>query len=74
MSIKKSNWSDLLSALAISDRERVRRLLASATMKARAVISSMKTAQLEQVSNGKVCGEDDTNDDRFIFAKRRRKL
>ena len=43
MSIKKSNWSDLLSAFAISERERVRRLLESAMIKAREVISEMKT-------------------------------
>ena len=43
MSIRKSNWSDLLSALAMSARERVRRLLESAMMNARAVISAMKT-------------------------------
>lgn len=43
MSMRKSNWSDLLSALAMSARDRVRRLLESATMNARAVISAMKT-------------------------------
>ena len=41
--MRKSNWSDLLSALAMSARERVRRLLESAMMNARAVISAMKT-------------------------------
>ena len=43
MSIRKSNWSDLLSAFAISARDRVRRLFESAIMNARAVISDMKT-------------------------------
>lgn len=43
ISIKKSNWSDLLSALAMSARERVRRLLESAMINARAVISEMNT-------------------------------
>lgn len=43
MSMRKSNWSDLLRAFAISDRERVRRLLESAMMNARAVISEMNT-------------------------------
>ena len=43
MSIKKSNWSDFERAFAMSARESVRRLLESATMKARAVISAMKT-------------------------------
>ena len=43
MSIKKSNWSDLDNALAMSARESVRRLFESATMKARAVISAMNT-------------------------------
>ena len=41
--MRKSNWSDLLSALAMSARDKVRRLLESATMKARAVISAIKT-------------------------------
>ena len=45
MSMRKSNWSDFESALAMSDRESVRRLLESATMKARAVISEMKTSE-----------------------------
>jgi predicted protein tyrosine phosphatase len=43
MSMRKSNWSDLLKALEISERDRVRRLLESAMMNARAVISEMKT-------------------------------
>jgi len=43
ISMRKSNWSDLLSALAMSERDSVRRLLASATMKALAVISEIKT-------------------------------
>lgn len=43
MSIKKSNWSDFESALAMSARESVRRLFESATMNARDVISEMKT-------------------------------
>lgn len=46
ISMRKSNWSDLLSAFAMSARERVRRLLESATMNARAVISVMKTGGL----------------------------
>lgn len=50
MSIKKSNWSDLLRALAISARDNVRRLLESAMMNARAVISAMKTTQSVVVS------------------------
>lgn len=45
MSMRKSNWSDLLSALAMSARDRVRRLLESATMNARAVISAIKTVR-----------------------------
>lgn len=45
MSMRKSNWSDLLTALAMSARESVRRLLESAMMKARAVISEMKTGR-----------------------------
>lgn len=45
MSMRKSNWSDLLKALAMSERESVRRLLASATMKARAVISDINTRE-----------------------------
>lgn len=49
MSIRKSNWSDLLSAFAMSDRERVRRLLESAMMKARAVISEMNTSKVCQI-------------------------
>lgn len=44
MSIRKSNWSDLLTALAMSARESVRRLFESAMMNARAVISAMKTS------------------------------
>ena len=43
MSMRKSNISDLLNAFAMSARERVRRLLESAIMNARAVISEMKT-------------------------------
>ena len=43
MSMRKSNWSDLPSALAMSARDKVRRLLESATMNARAVISAIKT-------------------------------
>jgi hypothetical protein len=43
MSIRKSNWSDLLRAFAMSDRERVRRLLESAIINARAVISEINT-------------------------------
>jgi hypothetical protein len=43
MSMRKSNWSDFPSALAMSARDRVRRLLESATMNARAVISAIKT-------------------------------
>lgn len=43
MSIKKSNWSDFAIALAMSDLDNVLRLFVSATMKARAVISAMKT-------------------------------
>lgn len=43
ISIRKSNWSDFAMARDMSDRERVRRLLESATMNARAVISAMKT-------------------------------
>lgn len=46
MSMRKSNWSDLLKAFAISDRDRVRRLLESAIMNARAVISEMNTNKL----------------------------
>jgi hypothetical protein len=49
--MRKSNWSDLLSALAMSARDKVRRLLESATMKARAVISAIKTF-FGQVSQG----------------------
>ena len=45
MSIRKSNWSDLLIAFAMSARERVRRLFESAMIKARAVISAMKTTE-----------------------------
>src|SRR5271170_6797092 len=41
--MRKSNCSDLPSALAMSPRESVRRLLESAMMKARAVISEMNT-------------------------------
>lgn len=43
ISIKKSNWSDLAIARAMSDLDKVLRLFVSATMKARAVISAMKT-------------------------------
>ena len=45
MSMRKSNWSDLLRAFAISARESVRRLFESAIMKARAVISAIKTVR-----------------------------
>ena len=45
ISIRKSNWSDLLSALAMSARESVRRLFESATMNARAVISAINTIE-----------------------------
>lgn len=45
MSMRKSNWSDLLSAFDISERDNVLRLFESAIMKAREVISAMKTAQ-----------------------------
>lgn len=41
--MRKSNWSDLLIALAMSARDNVLRLFESAMMKARAVISAMKT-------------------------------
>ena len=41
--MRKSNWSGFESALAMSERESVRRLLESATMNAREVISEMKT-------------------------------
>ena len=44
MSMRKSNWSDLLRAFAMSARDNVRRLFESAMMNARAVISAMKTA------------------------------
>lgn len=43
MSMRKSNWSDLLRALAMSDLDRVRRLFESAMMKALAVISEINT-------------------------------
>ena len=46
ISIRKSNWSDFASAFAMSARDSVRRLLESAIMNARAVISAMKTAHL----------------------------
>lgn len=53
ISMRKSNWSDLLKALEISERDRVRRLLESAMIKARAVISEMNTGrQLVSVPNG----------------------
>ena len=42
--MRKSNWSDLLRAFAMSARDNVRRLFESAMMNARAVISAMKTA------------------------------
>lgn len=48
MSIRKSNWSDLFSALAMSERDRVRRLFESAMMNAREVISAMKTATCQR--------------------------
>lgn len=44
-SMRKSNWSDLLKALAMSERDSVRRLFESAMMKARAVTSAMKTIE-----------------------------
>ena len=47
-SMRKSNWSDLPRAFEMSARESVRRLFASATMNARAVISAMNTAALSQ--------------------------
>lgn len=43
MSMRKSNWSDLLRALAMSDLDRVRRLFESAIIKALAVISEINT-------------------------------
>ena len=43
ISMRKSKWSDLVRALAISARDKVRRLLESATMNARPVISAMNT-------------------------------
>ena len=43
ISMRKSNWSDLLTAFAMSARDRVRRLLESAMMNARAVISAINT-------------------------------
>ena len=43
MSMRKSNWSDFASALAMSARESVLRLFESATMNARDVISAMNT-------------------------------
>ena len=43
ISIRKSKWSDLVRALAISALDNVRRLLESATMKARPVISAINT-------------------------------
>ena len=48
MSIRKSNWSDLFSALAMSERDRVRRLFESAMMNAREVISAMNTATCQR--------------------------
>lgn len=48
ISIKKSNWSDFDKAFEISARESVRRLLESAIMKARAVISDIKTGVLHE--------------------------
>lgn len=56
--MRKSNWSDLLSALAMSARDKVRRLLESATMNARAVISAMKTfdGRISELGNGKAQG------------------
>ena len=45
MSMRKSNWSDLLTAFAMSARDSVRRLFESAIMKARAVISAMNTTE-----------------------------
>lgn len=50
VSMRKSNWSDLLSALAMSARDNVRRLFESATINARAVISAMKTLLTPTVS------------------------
>jgi len=43
MSMRKSNWSDLLRALAMSDLDNVRRLFESAIIKALAVISEINT-------------------------------
>ena len=43
ISMRKSKWSDLVRALAISALDNVRRLLESATMNARPVISAMNT-------------------------------
>lgn len=48
ISIKKSNWSDLAIARAMSDLDKVLRLFVSATMKARAVISAMNISQALQ--------------------------
>lgn len=50
ISIKKSNWSDLLKAFAMSERESVLRLFESAMMNARAVISEMKTSRQKLLS------------------------
>ena len=55
--MRKSNWSDLPSALAISARDRVRRLLESATMNARAVISAMKTFDVAKSAKPGIGGE-----------------
>lgn len=48
--MRKSNWSDLASALAMSARERVRLLFESAMIKARAVISAINTVDAMHVS------------------------
>lgn len=45
--MRKSNWSDLLMAFAMSARERVRLLFESAMMNARAVISAMNTGAMD---------------------------
>ena len=43
--MRKSNWSDFDTALAMSARESVRRLFESAMMNALAVISEIKTGE-----------------------------
>jgi len=57
--MRKSNWSDLLSALAMSARDNVRRLFESATINARAVISAIKTFLTLTIS---IPGDDGRND------------